>query len=260
MAQETLITLEIIDMIRQLDLKSTVLYLHSFHTGALMQDIAKNLGVVSRAKNQQWFWLCGLTHDIGKLDIPSHILLKPGRLTEDEMAIMQKHSEYSRDRLLAIEPLAKFADIAYSHHEKGAGNGYPRGLKSYQMSLEAKMLSVCDRFQAMASSGREYRPAAMPLAHIFHLLSPDIRGFFGDKYGIVMDTLLTYHRDHSIQKGCWTEDRLINDLYHDLPREVAPTEKKPAEFWDLKKRDEQLRIAAAVRQRQFPHLTAPHDQ
>jgi len=220
MKNSNLISLEIIDTIRQIDLKSSVLYLHSFHTAALVLDLATNLGLLTTEKNKQFWYLAALLHDIGKLDIPSHILLKPGKLTASEMVVMQQHSTFSFERLLAIEPFVKFARAAYEHHEKNDGSGYPQKLRGHEMCVEARLLSLADRFEACTSSGREYRPAALPLAQVFHMLSPDIRAFFPGKYGIIVNTMLDYHREHRIHADAWGEDRVALDLYTSLPRVV----------------------------------------
>ena len=217
MKNNNLITLEIIEMIRQYDMKSSVLCLHSFHVSALIQDLAVNLGLVTKDKPQSYWWLTGLVHDAGKLSIPTSILCKRGAYTTEEMAIMQPHATYSRDRLLAIEPFAQFAEAAYQHHEKWDGSGYPRGLRANEMTLEAKLLAVVDKYEAM-SSIREYRPVGMPLFQILQMLMPEIRVFFGEQCGIVRSTLIDYHRQHRIQRAEWHEDRTVMDQFTSLPR------------------------------------------
>jgi Response regulator containing a CheY-like receiver domain and an HD-GYP domain len=73
-------------------------------------------------------------HDIGKVGVPDHILLKPGRLTAEEFEEMKRHTEYGRDAILSVQkklgqmPFLRIAeDIVYTHHEKWDGSGYPRG-------------------------------------------------------------------------------------------------------------------------------------
>lgn len=220
MKNATLINMEIMEVIRAYDHKSSVLFLHSFHVAAIMQILAVNLGVISRDKNQSYFWTVGLLHDLGKLDMPKDILLKPGPLTASEMVIMQEHPTDSLNRLMKIEPFVRYSDAALSHHEKGDGSGYPRGLRAHQMTLEAKMVSTVDRFEAMTAEGREYRPNGMPLAQVMPMLAPDIRLFFGSQYGVVVNTLLDYHRNNRIQKAGWGENRTTLDTYTSLPRAV----------------------------------------
>jgi HD-GYP domain-containing protein (c-di-GMP phosphodiesterase class II) len=99
-----------------------------------------------------------LLHDIGKMGIPDSILLKPGRLTEDERAAMERHTEYAYDLLSDIEYLKPAMDIPYCHHEKWDGTGYPRGLKGEEIPLAARIFSIIDVWDAL-SSDRPYRPA-----------------------------------------------------------------------------------------------------
>lgn len=99
-----------------------------------------------------------LLHDIGKMGIPDSILLKPGKLSEEEWVIMRKHPVFARDLLLPIEFLQAAIDIPYYHHEKWDGTGYPLGLKSDQIPLVARVFSVVDVWDALGSD-RPYRPA-----------------------------------------------------------------------------------------------------
>ena len=109
-----------------------------------------------------------MLHDIGKMGIPDLILLKPGRLTDDEWIIMRKHPAYARDMLIPIEFLRPAIDIPYCHHEKWDGTGYPRGLKEEQIPIGARIFSIVDVWDALTSE-RPYRQAmAKPdvIAHI----------------------------------------------------------------------------------------------
>jgi HD-GYP domain-containing protein (c-di-GMP phosphodiesterase class II) len=99
-----------------------------------------------------------LLHDIGKMGIPDSILLKPGKLTDEEWVIMRKHPTYALDLLAPIPYLRLALDIPYCHHEKWDGTGYPRGLKGEQIPLSARLFAVVDVWDAL-SSDRPYRPA-----------------------------------------------------------------------------------------------------
>lgn len=103
------------------------------------------------------FAMSTLFHDIGKCDIPGAILSKPGRLTEEEYAIMKKHAAASR-RIL--EPIfgERLAMMAGMHHERLDGSGYPDGLKGDEIPFEARILMVADVFDAMTRD-RVYRKA-----------------------------------------------------------------------------------------------------
>ena len=101
----------------------------------------------------------GLVHDVGKLSVPHSILIKPGPLDDDEYAVIRKHPEWGQ-QLLA--ELGGFRDdvrrLVLDHHERLDGGGYPRGLSGAQLSLETRILSVCDVYDALISK-RVYRDA-----------------------------------------------------------------------------------------------------
>jgi PAS domain S-box-containing protein len=97
-----------------------------------------------------------LLHDIGKLGVPDHILLKAGPLTDEEWVIMRQHPTYAQDMLMPIIYLRPAMDIPYCHHEKWDGSGYPRRLKDEQIPLSARLFAVVDVWDALRSD-RPYR-------------------------------------------------------------------------------------------------------
>ncbi|HXP17047.1 MAG TPA: HD domain-containing phosphohydrolase [Terriglobales bacterium] len=97
-------------------------------------------------------------HDIGKMAIPDAILRKPGKLTPDEIVIMQEHCYHGYEILKKIPFLGEAAEIVYAHQERFDGTGYPRRLKGEQIPLGARMFSVADTLDAITSD-RPYRPA-----------------------------------------------------------------------------------------------------
>lgn len=99
-----------------------------------------------------------LLHDIGKIAIPDSILFKPGKLLEEEWAIMRKHPIYAYELLAPIAQLRPAIDIPYCHHELWDGSGYPRGLKGEEIPLTARLFTVIDVWDALRSD-RCYRPA-----------------------------------------------------------------------------------------------------
>ena len=99
----------------------------------------------------------GLMHDIGKMAVPAEILSKPSSLTEMEMALIHEHPQVAYDILKTVAFPWPVAEIVLQHHERIDGTGYPRGLKGEAIRLEARILSVADVVEAMASH-RPYRP------------------------------------------------------------------------------------------------------
>ena len=102
--------------------------------------------------------LAGLVHDIGKVGVPAEILCNPGRLSEHEFNIIKMHPRLGYEVLKDIDLPWPIADIVHQHHERIDGSGYPLGLLEGEILQEARILSVADVVEAMASH-RPYRPA-----------------------------------------------------------------------------------------------------
>ena len=99
-----------------------------------------------------------LLHDIGKLGVPEHILLSKGKVTTEEMKIIQLHPVFASKWLAKIKFLQPALEIPYCHHENWDGSGYPRGLKGEQIPLSARIFAVVDVWDALLSD-RYYRKA-----------------------------------------------------------------------------------------------------
>jgi hypothetical protein len=97
-------------------------------------------------------------HDIGKMAIPDKILLKPGPLTEEEWGFMRQHPVRAREFISEIPYLQPAIQVAYSHHERWNGSGYPEGLCGEQIPLPARIFAVIDNWDAL-NSDRPYRKA-----------------------------------------------------------------------------------------------------
>ncbi len=138
-----------------IDNKSHFTRCHSERVANVAYYLAKQVGFSEY--EQTLIKVAGYLHDIGKITIPAEILDKPGRLTEDEFAIIKKHTYYSYRLLRNIPGLELVAAWGPHHHEKLDGSGYPFGLQREKISIGARIMAVADIFTAL-SEDRPYRP------------------------------------------------------------------------------------------------------
>lgn len=117
-----------------------------------------------------------LLHDIGKMGVPDSVLLKPGKLTDEEYNLMKKHPEYALEMLRPIEFLAPALVIPYSHHERWDGRGYPEGLAGHDIPLPARIFAIVDVYDALTSD-RPYRRAWSHQEAIKHICSESGKHF-----------------------------------------------------------------------------------
>lgn len=131
---------------------------HSYRTAELSLAFARELGV----ENNDLIHLRrgALLHDIGKIGIPDAILNKPGALTEPEWELMKQHPGFGFEILSPIVFLQPAAEIAHCHHENWDGSGYPQGLKAEKIPRFARIVSVCNVWNALVSD-QPYRRAWM---------------------------------------------------------------------------------------------------
>lgn len=123
----------------------------------------------------------GFLHDLGKISVPDHILGKKDRLTDDEYAVIKTHPEVGW-RMLAGHPLAKLAEAAIrAHHETPDGRGYPRGLAGASVPVDARIVGICDAFDAMTST-RPYR-RGMPIEKALSIIEENLDRQFDREFG-----------------------------------------------------------------------------
>jgi putative two-component system response regulator len=158
---------------------------HLSRMGGYCEDLARRLGLDEPVCGT--IALAAQMHDVGKVAVPDQVLLKSGPLTDEERAQMQTHAEIGRKILQGSDsPLLQLAEsIAWTHHEKVDGSGYPRGLRGDEIPIEGRIAAVADVFDALTRD-RPYR-RAMPLGEAVLILA-DGRGSHFDPD--VLDALM----------------------------------------------------------------------
>ena len=130
-------------------------YMHSVAVCAMMVALSKQLGQDEAQTRQAG--LAGLMHDLGKALMPMDVLNKPGKLTEEEFAVIKTHPAEGHRLLLTGQKVDSVVlDVCLYHHEKIDGSGYPKGLKDTEINVFAKMGAVCDVYDAITSN-RPYK-------------------------------------------------------------------------------------------------------
>lgn len=127
---------------------------HSDRVAKMAYEIAGQMGLPNSTRQE--ILLSGVLHDIGKIGVPDAILQKPGKLTDEERLIIEKHPEIGHGILEKLNKLRFALPGVLYHHERWDGNGYPHRLRGEEIPLMARILAVADSFDAMTSS-RPYR-------------------------------------------------------------------------------------------------------
>ncbi|OIP89900.1 MAG: hypothetical protein AUK26_10620 [Syntrophaceae bacterium CG2_30_58_14] len=128
---------------------------HQIRSADLSRAIAVEMGLPQDKIDA--IRMAGCIHDIGKLSIPAEILSKPTKLSEIEFSLIKEHARQGFELLKDVESPWPLAEIVRQHHERMDGSGYPRNLKGEEILIEARILTVADVVEAMASH-RPYRP------------------------------------------------------------------------------------------------------
>jgi putative nucleotidyltransferase with HDIG domain len=140
-----------------LDVREHNTGVHSQRVADYTLRLAREAGVRDR-ETLDVFWRGALLHDVGKIGIPDEVLLKPGRLSEEEWVVMRNHPEMGARMLREIEFLRGPSEIVLSHHERYDGAGYPRKLNGAQIPLGARLFAVIDVYDALTTD-RAYHTA-----------------------------------------------------------------------------------------------------
>jgi putative nucleotidyltransferase with HDIG domain len=136
-------------------------FTHMVNVSILTMGQARGLGIEGGLLRE--FGLAALMHDIGKVKTPNEVLNKPGKLTDEELALIRDHPALGHEILSRHADMPKMVlDITRHHHERLDGKGYPDGLTASEISLHVRICTVCDVYDAVTS----VRPYKKPWTHM----------------------------------------------------------------------------------------------
>jgi HD-GYP domain-containing protein (c-di-GMP phosphodiesterase class II) len=168
------------------DSKSPYTSGHSERVTLFTDLIAKQMEL--SAEQRRWLKRAALLHDIGKLGVSNSILDKPGKLDPDEWEAMKMHAAHTETILSRIAAFSELASIAAAHHERLDGKGYPRGLHGDQITLETRIITTADIFDALTAE-RPYR-AAIPVNKALAMMSDMVgTALDGDCFGALRQAM-----------------------------------------------------------------------
>ena len=152
------------------DSKSPYTSGHSARVALYTDLIAEMLGLTP--ERRRWLKRGALLHDVGKLGVSNSVLDKPGKLDADEWAAVQAHAAYTEAILIRIGAFAELAVVSAAHHERLDGKGYPRGLTAEQITLETRIITTADIFDAITAE-RPYR-GAIPIPKTLEMMAENV--------------------------------------------------------------------------------------
>jgi putative two-component system response regulator len=166
----------ILTLARTIDARDPYTAGHSGRVAGYAELIASRLGIDDGARREMRRG--ALFHDLGKIVVPDAVLRKPGPLTAEERAIIQKHPVVGRDLLAPMRTMSKTLPFVYSHHERLDGSGYPDGVLADDLPLTVRIVTIADIFDALTTD-RPYR-SALTHAAAYEILGDGVRSGWWD--------------------------------------------------------------------------------
>ncbi|MBQ7507615.1 MAG: HD domain-containing protein [Lachnospiraceae bacterium] len=177
-----------------IDAKDTYTNGHSARVAEYSRMIAQRLGY-SESKQDE-IYMMGLLHDVGKIGVPDEVINKPGRLTDEEFALIKKHPVIGSGILESIEERPYLSTGARWHHERYGGGGYPDGIHGEEIPEEVRIIAVADAYDAMTSS-RSYR-AVMPQEKVRAEIEKGMGTQFDPQFAKVMLQMIDEDKDYRL--------------------------------------------------------------
>ena len=167
---------------------------HSTRVAGYSKEIAKRYGY--SPERQEEIYMMGLLHDVGKIGIPDQIINKPGRLTDEEFAMIKEHPAKGAKILSAVTEMPQLVTGARWHHERYDGSGYPDGLKGDDIREEARIIAVADAYDAMTSN-RSYRET-IPRERVIRELKRGMGTQFDERFAKIMLQMIEEDTDYTM--------------------------------------------------------------
>lgn len=152
------------------DSKSPYTSGHSTRVAFYTDMIAESLGL--SPERRRWIKRGALLHDVGKLGVSNSVLDKAGKLDVDEWEVVKMHATFTETILSRISAFSELARVSAAHHERLDGNGYPKGLKGDEISLETRIITTADIFDAITAE-RPYR-GAVPVPRTLEIMEATV--------------------------------------------------------------------------------------
>ncbi|MFC0211116.1 HD-GYP domain-containing protein [Paenibacillus chartarius] len=221
---------DLFQLFRDIRGKDTYTYEHNIAVGVLANMIGMWLQLPEA--DIQHLALAATLHDVGKVNIPDEILQKPGKLTEEEYKLIQKHTIFGYDILKNTEGTShRTALVALQHHEREDGKGYPFGIRGDKIDFFAKIVAIVDIFHAMSSRRPYHEP--LPFQQVIDRMKS---GSFGELQPNIVHMFMRRLAASIIGNQVKLSDGRIGEIIYLSPNEdeMKPIVKVEGEFVDLK--------------------------
>lgn len=209
--------IQLLDMMYCMRSYDDLTYTHSVNVALMCHIMGRWLGLSE--EDMQVLSLCGLLHDVGKVDIPQEIITKPGRLTKEEFDVIKEHpvKGYKILEKQAIDERIKAA--VFMHHEKCDGTGYPKGLKGEQIDDFAKIVTIIDVYDAMTAN-RIYRKGMCPFKVVEALIDEGFEKYDPKYLLLFLERITETYINKPVRLSNGQEGNIVminkNDLSHPI--------------------------------------------
>ena len=181
---------------KAIDAKDAYTNGHSERVADYSREIARRYGYDE--DQQEEIYMMGLLHDVGKIGVPDTVINKPGKLTDEEYAVIKKHPVMGAEILATVSEMPGLVTGARWHHERYDGSGYPDGLKGEEIPEEARIIAVADAYDAMTSH-RSYR-GIIPQDKVRSEIENGIGRQFDEKFARIMLEMIAEDKDYTMHE------------------------------------------------------------